>query len=201
MILLRLFILLSIFLLGGSMSKLEKIRQRFNLSRKDLATIIGRPIRFIVDVECNKDNLNRNDIKKLCDQFNLDEKFFTIEAERPSDMEEWNEVLGRNVKYYRELNGMTQQILAEELGFAGPATISGIERGIKPIGKKAIIRLSELFDIHVSELFDYHDPSNPNSPTKLIGRLKFVLDHKRKPKNWDALVREIYTACKDLEGG
>lgn len=182
------------------MKKLIKLRERFNLSRKDLSGILGRPIKFIVDVENGKDSLRMSDVKTLCDQFDLKSEFFYDTNDKPSSISEWDAALGRNVKYYRELNGMTQQILAEELGYAGAATISGIERGIKPIGKKSLLRLADLFDIHISELFNYNDPSVAISQTKVLGMINFVLNHDRRPGNWDCLLSEIEDACKELSG-
>lgn len=183
------------------MHQVTKLRDRFNLSRKDLSGILGRSIKYVVDVEKGQEVLTVRDIDTLCNQFGLEKSFFVNGSDKPTDISDWDAVLGRNVKYFRELNGMTQQILAEEMGFAGPATISGIERGIKPIGKKALIRLAELFSIHVSELFNYHDPSVMDTHHKLISRFNYILNHKRRPGNWDALLQEIDTACKDLVEG
>lgn len=183
------------------MDQVSKLRERFNLSRKDIADLLGRSIKYVVAVEKNHKSLTISDIEKLCDQFDLNRNFFINNVEKPDNISDWDAVLGRNVKYFRELNGMTQQILAEEMGFAGPATISGIERGIKPIGKKALLRLSDLFNIHVSELFNYHDPSVVDSHNKLLSRFNYILNHKRKPENWEALLQEIDTACKELAEG
>lgn len=183
------------------MNKIKKIRERFNLSRKDVANILGHSIKHIVDIEKGQESLTIADIKTLCTQFGLERSFFIETTDRPTNISEWDAILGRNVKYFRELNGMTQQILAEEMGYAGPATISGIERGIKPIGKKALIRLSELFSVHISELFNHHDPSVIDSRNKLIARFNYILNHKEKPKNWEALLQELDTAYKVLAGG
>jgi transcriptional regulator with XRE-family HTH domain len=183
------------------MNRIKKIRERFNLSRKDVSDILQRPIKYVVDVERGHEPLAPRDIEKLCRQFDLEKSFFVDVTDKPTDISDWDAVLGRNVKYFRELNGMTQQILAEEMGFAGPATISGIERGIKPIGKKAMLRLAELFNIHISELFNYHDPSVLDSHNKLLARFNYILNHKNKPENWETLLQQIDHAYRVLAEG
>lgn len=182
------------------MDQVKKLRGSYNLSRKDLADILGTSLKQIVAIEKGSAELTQKQIRILCDRFDLHENFFKPESQRsdPQNIDEWNSVIGRNVKYFRELNGMTQIMLAEELGYAGAASISGVERGIKPMGKKALLKLADLFQIHISELFNPSDPSVTDSKNKMVGRFTYVLNSGRKPESWDVLVSSINQAYSEL---
>lgn len=182
------------------MDQVKKLRGSYNLSRKDLADILGTSLKHIVSIEKGSADLTHKQVGILCDRFDLDENFFKSkdQLEDPQNIDEWNSVIGRNVKYFRELNGMTQQILAEELGYAGPASISGVERGIKPMGKKALLKLADLFQIHISELFNPNDPSMTDTKNKLVGRFTYVVNSKRKPESWEAFVAAVNRAYSEL---
>jgi transcriptional regulator with XRE-family HTH domain len=180
------------------MNKLGQIREAHGLSRKDLSELIGRPIKDIVAIEKGTQKLSRREAQILTLQYSLPDNFFNDSEDFPED---FNEIIGRNVKYYRELNGLTQKILAEELGYSAPSSISGVERGIKPIGKKALIRLAEIFNIHVSELFNPTDLSIISSRDKVISDFMFVAQAEIKPSCWDELVNMITRAKAELIGG
>jgi transcriptional regulator with XRE-family HTH domain len=182
------------------MEKIKQLRDKYNLSRKDLADVLGKKIKFIVELEKGSETLSSDDVKRLCNEYGLEKNFFVSNRESSNVMQDFDEIIGRNVKYFRELNGMTQQILAEELGYAGPASISGVERGIKPMGKKALLRLADLFGIHVSELFNPFDPTLVNSKNQLIGQFHFIMNHSEVPSNWDDLSKAIHAAHRELTG-
>ena len=54
--------------------------------------------------------------------------------------------IGKNIKYYREKNGMTQKELAEYLDVT-IETIGRCERGVNGITLSMIVKLSKLFKI------------------------------------------------------
>lgn len=182
------------------MDQVKKLRGSYNLSRKDMADILGTSLKQIVAIEKGSAELTHKQINTLCYRFDLDANFFQSkeQVEDPQNIDEWNSVIGRNVKYFRELNGMTQQILAEELGYAGPASISGVERGIKPMGKKALLKLADLFQIHISELFNPNDPSRTDSKNKLVGRFTYIVNSERKPESWETFVATVNQAYSEL---
>ena len=56
---------------------------------------------------------------------------------------------GKNMRFYRKLAGMTQQVLAERLG-ATKQFVSDMENGRKPISKATAKKLAKIFDVSVA---------------------------------------------------
>jgi transcriptional regulator with XRE-family HTH domain len=178
------------------MSKLAQLREARGLSRKDVAQLLGRQIKDVVGFEKGVQRLAPQEVQILTRKYSLPDKYFDdLEDRVPGDLDQ---IVGRNIKYYRELNGLTQKILAEELGYSAASSISGVERGIKPIGKKALVRLSEIFGIHVSELFNPTDLSVISSKDKIISDFMLVVQSDPKPSNWDALAGMITEAKEEI---
>lgn len=63
--------------------------------------------------------------------------------------------LGLNIKKYRILNGLTQQKLAERLGYKARGTISDWERGKATPGIYELRRISALLDVPLEILIPH----------------------------------------------
>lgn len=61
------------------------------------------------------------------------------------------ESMGDRIKKLREARGLTQEQLAEKASFAS-GTISKWEIGAQPIGKQALIKLAQFFNVSVDYL-------------------------------------------------
>ena len=72
------------------------------------------------------------------------------------DFEQYKRRIGLKIKYYRNLRGLTQAILAERLGCT-ENYVSLIENGRKNISIKMIYKISNALNISASKLFDIED--------------------------------------------
>ena len=62
-------------------------------------------------------------------------------------------MLGKQIRYYRKLNHLTQEKLAEKAELA-PSYISDVERGRENISVDAIYRIAKALGITIRDLFD-----------------------------------------------
>ena len=65
-------------------------------------------------------------------------------------------LLGLNIAHYRELNGFTQEKLAEALNL-DRTTISKIELATSGVSLDVIFEMCDLFSISPAKLFDFRD--------------------------------------------
>lgn len=63
------------------------------------------------------------------------------------------QMLGKKVRFYRKLNHLTQEKLAEKAELA-PSYISDVERGQVNISVDALQRIAKAFGIGLRDLFD-----------------------------------------------
>ena len=68
-------------------------------------------------------------------------------------LEYTKKVFGRNLKYYRFINKMTQQQLAEKLE-CDTTYISDMERGSKSASFSTLTNIANILNIRISNLFD-----------------------------------------------
>ena len=68
------------------------------------------------------------------------------------DKEEQLRQLGLKIRALRESTGMTQDQMANEVGFAR-SYYSGVERGVRNISAANLIRLATSMGVEVGELF------------------------------------------------
>ena len=66
--------------------------------------------------------------------------------------------IGLNVAYYRKLNGLTQEQLAEKVG-ESRTTIANIENSDKyySMALGTLLKLADAFNIPIKKLFDFRD--------------------------------------------
>ena len=83
--------------------------------------------------------------------------------------------LGDNIRYYRNLKGWSQEVVADKLNVSLP-TYSRIERNINTIPFKRILQLAKLFDITPSELVAINKSKNDSSSE--IEKLKKIIAEK-----------------------
>ena len=76
-------------------------------------------------------------------------------------MKQINMIIGNNIKYYRKLRHMTQEVLAEKLDVT-PNYVSYLERGIKIPSIELLTRIADLFQINPAcLLMKEEQPKNP----------------------------------------
>jgi transcriptional regulator with XRE-family HTH domain len=63
------------------------------------------------------------------------------------------QALGEKIRFYRKLNHLTQEKLAEKAELA-PSYISDVERGLVNISVDAVQRIAKAFGIAIRDLFD-----------------------------------------------
>ena len=75
-------------------------------------------------------------------------------------MKKINLIISNNIKYYRKLKHLTQEILAEKLDVT-PNYVSYLERGIKIPSIELLSKMADLFEINPAILLmDNEEPNN-----------------------------------------
>ena len=97
-------------------------------------------------------------------------------------------LLGKSVRFFRELKNITQEELAEKVG-VNSRTISLIERGFNFVTADTLYYIAIALDVSPKKLFDFDDESafNDNIKDKLFDLIT---------KNQD----KIYTIYKIVKG-
>ena len=87
---------------------------------------------------------------------------------------------GDKIKYYRELNGMTQEELAKRLGYTSRSSIAKIETGNSDLPLSKVVAFARVFNVAPNDLL----PSKNDMQTEIEQRL---LDKIRKLKDISTL--------------
>lgn len=70
-----------------------------------------------------------------------------------------------NIKVYRAMNDLTQEILAEKVGVTRQ-TINAIEKGKYDPSLELAFKLARLFGVRIEDIFLYEDSEAKNSERK-----------------------------------
>lgn len=89
--------------------------------------------------------------------------------------------LYENIKKYRKLNNLTQEQLAQKMGYSGKSMISKIERGEVDLSQSKIQQLSNIFGITADELMGMNN--------KII---EYEEDKSELFKEYEDKVRKIF---------
>lgn len=75
-------------------------------------------------------------------------------------------VVGRNLRHYRELNGLSQEAFSDRLGLH-PNYIGNLERGERNLTLRTIERLADMLGVHVLYLLtDKGAPPSVEGPRR-----------------------------------
>ncbi len=66
----------------------------------------------------------------------------------------------KRIKYLRELHNMTQQELADKLGYKSRSTINKIENGMRDISQSQILDFANVFDVSPAYLMGLSEESS-----------------------------------------
>jgi transcriptional regulator with XRE-family HTH domain len=93
------------------------------------------------------------------------------------------QIFGRNIKFYRGLNGWSQETLAEKMGVS-KNTIWEIEMGRKFVRATKLVKFAELFNISAYKLFvpsqiSYDDVNAADILTKYSEEVKEAVENIR----------------------
>lgn len=77
-----------------------------------------------------------------------------------SDIKEIKENIARNLKYYRDLKGLTQRELAEKLGIKHN-TISSWENGTNSIDAAVLMEICDLLGVSLCEMYKQEKGNSP----------------------------------------
>lgn len=180
--------------------RLKDLRETQGFSRKEFSKILECSLSHVINLETGAARLSQDHKEILCDHFDLSDDYFGhLDPKVPTTTSEYDCVIGKNVAYYRKKIGMTQAILAEELGYSKASSISAVERGQKPIGKKKIIKLAKIFDIHVSELFTTEDLSMSSDEDALLNKFIYLVRLEKKPSVFGAIKQLIEAGCEEVK--
>jgi transcriptional regulator with XRE-family HTH domain len=67
------------------------------------------------------------------------------------------EILGKRVRHYRKMKGLTQRELGKELGFAGNY-VASIEQGLRGASLDKLVGICKYFGITMSDILPMEDP-------------------------------------------
>jgi len=119
--------------------KIKKLREENGLSAQHVADELGILLTSYQNVESGKTILGKSKLKILSNLFNVKIEELYADAEaysptiNPKDVE-----IGKKIRYYRKMNGMTQVELAIKLGYSGSGPICSIEKGKKGMSKASL---------------------------------------------------------------
>lgn len=92
-------------------------------------------------------------------------------------MNEIKKALGKKIKYYRELNGLTQEQLAEKLDF-NCRSLSFLECGKNFVTASTLKKLCNIFNITPKQLFDFE--YYPQKPEDIKNELNKILSNNNE---------------------
>lgn len=102
-------------------------------------------------------------------------------------------VLGKNIRYLRKQKNMSQDKLAELLGYKSFTTIQKWESGVAEPPFKTLVKIADLFrvdvDTLVSDDLSIDHPVEPDFILELEDDVKLLLELKSNlsPKSWKRL--------------
>lgn len=100
-------------------------------------------------------------------------------------------LLGKKIKYYRNLRGLTQEELAEALNIS-QRTLSGIECGDNFLSAKTLQGVLDTLAISPNELFQLeHLKPQKDLVAELFGDIKSIEDDEEKLKLIYKLVKAV----------
>ena len=184
---------------------LKKIRKDHELTRKELAEIIGCSLSHVINLERGVTSLAHEKQLRLIKHFDLSLDFFKFDPdpeESDDNRYDYDVLIGRNVKRLRKQAGLTQQELAEELGYSNSGPISQIELGKRPISKKSILKLADLLGVHIAEImtFDSDSFDEDEEITSLKSDFNLILKSKTKPSVYDSIENLIRLGAQEIRG-
>lgn len=97
---------------------LESRREELDLTRDELAEAIGWPATYIEMVESGNEKVPEKFVRDLAEALQFPSAFFELSA---------SEEVGKKVKFFRSVKGLTQEELAEKSGLS-TSLVSKIER-------------------------------------------------------------------------
>ena len=102
-------------------------------------------------------------------------------------------VLGKNIRYLRKQKDMSQDKLAELLGYKSFTTIQKWESGVAEPPFKTLVKIADLFQVDVDTLasddLSIDHSVEPDFILELEDDVKFLLELKSNlsPKSWERL--------------
>jgi len=93
--------------------------------------------------------------------------------------------LGDKIRYYRNLNGWSQEDMADLLNIAG-VSLSNIERNVTDVNYSRLKQIAELFKITVSELTDLS-----NKPAEELDLKKIIQKQEKELLQLQRLVIKL----------
>lgn len=181
--------------------KLKALREKHLISRKEFASLLNCPLSRIVNVEKGVAELKKAQKSILVKKFNLPADFFDAADIAAPLASGQDGIIGFNMKRLRADLNLTQQELAEELGYSSGAVISAIETGKRPIGKKKLVEVAHFFNIHVAELF--REPAESFSQEaktqKILEDFYRILNANPKPAVFSLISKLIKEGCLEID--
>lgn len=100
------------------------------------------------------------------------------------------QVLGNNIKHYRQLKGYSQEEFSEKLNIS-QQTLSRIERGINFLTAETLEKISPILEISPYELFmKSEDYSNQNIIEDIEKHLEYIKKDPKKLKFIQKIIRD-----------
>jgi len=173
---------------------IKENRQKLGMSKSHLAQKVGIQQNTLTNVENGQFNFGEDNIEGIAKVFGVDpfEMFDIAKNDKRIDEDDYS--IGQRIKHFRILHGMTQQELADLLGYSGSGPICTIEKGIRGISRPQLYKCCEIFRIGLSDLIinaeDYNEP--------IMDDLKTLLLHKDQTPLLDVIQDLISIAIKAI---
>ena len=106
------------------------------------------------------------------------------------------------IKYLRESFNMSQQELAEKVGYKDKSAISKVERGDRDINQSMIMKYAAVFGVSPSYILYGNEFENENSPTELTaGERAWIELYRKLSPDTRATMVTLVEKFEDLPDG
>lgn len=106
-------------------------------------------------------------------------------------------ILGENVKYLRDIVGLTQQGMADKIGVESGGYISNLESGKKWPRPEIMTRIAEALEVNIKDLFDDGIETQTKEEKQLLNKWNAKFQNLFKNKDEED-IEAIYEFVKKM---
>ena len=134
--------------------KIKKIRQQSSITAYSFCDKIGISRSTLSNIEKNIYSPSDDILNRIASEFNIDINEFYRETFPSLESLSTDETLhiGHKIKEIREKFNLSQEEIAEKLGYSSGAPISYIESGRRSLSRSKIITFCKMFNVPIEEL-------------------------------------------------
>ena len=99
--------------------------------------------------------------------------------------------IGERIKQRRTELGLSQDELAEKMGYKSRSTIAKIEKGVNDVVQANIVKFSKILNTSIAYLMGWD--SDPEETSKKIDATTDIIIRMERDRDFSELVQKLYT--------